>query len=235
MAQQGVQTEWFNRDWLLDRLEAPELWGGGAPTPLSVAQLADRVSGDTDFLEVLELWVGYDNYELVKTLGALLADEHVPYLPVQRYKPAGLRKRALWERTWAQQRREDAGEKVEIDVPPKYGSADFQRASYWRARGKLDVPKERFVSYPEAGRDSDDSAYSDGPAGISLRRPARWPPSTSTGRPRSGGLRTGCCRCWPAWSSWSRGCISGSPRNSPDSSGRRLSSSRTSSTTSCPR
>ena len=144
------------RDWLLDRLEAPELWGG-PPTPLSVAQLADRVSADADFREVLELWVGYDNYELVKTLGALLADEHVPYLPAQRYKPAGLRTRALWERTWAQQRREDAGEKVEIDVPPKYGSADFQRASYWRARGKLDVPKERFVSYPEAGRDTDDS------------------------------------------------------------------------------
>jgi hypothetical protein len=27
--------------------------------------------------------------------------------------------------------------------------------SYWRNRGKLDVPKERFISYPHAGRDGD--------------------------------------------------------------------------------
>ncbi|MEV6811371.1 BREX-2 system adenine-specific DNA-methyltransferase PglX [Micromonospora sp. NPDC051296] len=144
------------RDWLLDRLEAPELWGG-QPAPLSVAQLADRVGGDQDFRAVLELWVGHDNYDLTRTLGQLIADEHVPYLPAQRYKPAGLRKRAQWERTWALQRREDAGEKVTIEVPPKYSSADFVRASYWKARGKLDVPKERFVSYPGAGRDSDGS------------------------------------------------------------------------------
>ncbi|MER6591207.1 BREX-2 system adenine-specific DNA-methyltransferase PglX [Micromonospora purpureochromogenes] len=144
------------RDWLLDRLEAPELWGG-QPTPLSVAQLADRVGSDQDFRAVLDLWVGHDSYDLTKTLGLLIADEHVPYLPAQRYKPSGLRKRAQWERTWALQRREDAGEKVEIEVPPKYASADFVRPSYWRARGKLDVPKERFVSYPQAGRDSDGS------------------------------------------------------------------------------
>ncbi|NYT96503.1 BREX-2 system adenine-specific DNA-methyltransferase PglX [Salinispora sp. H7-4] len=144
------------RAWLLDRLEAPELWGG-QPAPLSVAQLADRVGGDQDFRAVLELWVGHDNFELAKTIGLLVADEHVPYLPAQRHKPAGLRKRAQWERTWALQRREDAGEQVEIEVPPKYTSADFARPSYWRARGKLDVPKERFISYPQAGRDSDGS------------------------------------------------------------------------------
>lgn len=34
-------------------------------------------------------------------------------------------------------------------------SADFQKNSYWRHRGKLDVPKERFISYPDASPDSD--------------------------------------------------------------------------------
>ncbi|MET8282613.1 BREX-2 system adenine-specific DNA-methyltransferase PglX [Micromonospora sp. NPDC005174] len=145
------------RDWLLDRLESAELWAGQQPKPLSVAQLADRIGGDQDFRAVLDLWVGHDSYDLTRTLGQLLADEHVPYLPAQRYKPAGLRKRAQWERTWALQRKEDAGEKVAIEVPPKYASADFLRPSYWRARGKLDVPKERFISYPQAGRDSDGS------------------------------------------------------------------------------
>ncbi|MBB5828269.1 BREX-2 system adenine-specific DNA-methyltransferase PglX [Micromonospora carbonacea] len=142
------------RDWLLDRLEAPELWGTRS-TPQSVAQLADKVRHDDDFRSVLELWAGRDDYDLTKTVAKLVADEHVPYLPVDRYKPSGLRKRAQWERTWAQQRLEDAGESVQVDVPPKYSSADFAKASYWRARGKLDVPKERFISYPKAGRDND--------------------------------------------------------------------------------
>src|SRR5207244_1877300 len=97
------------RDWLLDRLEAPELWGG-SPTPLSVAQLADRIRHDEDFRAVLDLWIGQDDYDLAKTLGQLVAEEHVPYLPAQRYKVTGLRKRAQWERTWALQRREDDGE-----------------------------------------------------------------------------------------------------------------------------
>ncbi|MFC7382008.1 BREX-2 system adenine-specific DNA-methyltransferase PglX [Sphaerisporangium rhizosphaerae] len=42
-----------------------------------------------------------------------------------------------------------------IPVPPKYGSGDFLKNSYWRNRGKLDVAKERFISYPHASRDGD--------------------------------------------------------------------------------
>ena len=33
-------------------------------------------------------------------------------------------------------------------MPPKYTSADFLKSDYWRLRGKLDVPKERWVSFP---------------------------------------------------------------------------------------
>ena len=33
---------------------------------------------------------------------------------------------------------------------PKYGSPDFKKASFWKLRGKLDVPKERWVLYPGA-------------------------------------------------------------------------------------
>jgi hypothetical protein len=122
---------------------------------LSVAQLSDRVRHDEDFRAVLDLWARTDQHDITKTMGKLLADEDVPFLPACRYKLAGLRKRVQWERTWALQRREDAGEKVEIAVPPKYTSADFAKASYWRNRGKLDVPKERFISYPRMGRDGD--------------------------------------------------------------------------------
>ncbi|WP_431949667.1 BREX-2 system adenine-specific DNA-methyltransferase PglX [Nocardia lijiangensis] len=143
------------RDWLLDRLEEPALWGS-EPKPMSVAQLADRVRHDEEFRSVLDLWVGTDQHDLDKTLVKLVADEHVPFLPMQRYKPSGLRKRAQWERTWTLQRREDAGETVTIDIPPKYGSGDFAKPSYWRNRGKLDMPKERFISYSGMGLDDGD-------------------------------------------------------------------------------
>ena len=42
-----------------------------------------------------------------------------------------------------------------IPVPPKYTSADFLKTDYWRLRGKLDVPKERWISYPHCSTDSD--------------------------------------------------------------------------------
>ena len=80
----------------------------------------------------------------------------MPFLAAYRYKDSGLRKRQAWEETWDLQRREDRGEKVgTIQVPPKYTSADFRKPSYWRARGKLDVPKERFILYPDANRQGD--------------------------------------------------------------------------------
>jgi hypothetical protein len=101
----------------------------------------------------------------------LVEAESVPLLPVLRYKDTGLRKRAEWERTWELQReedrlarrRKDAKEKEqelsasapprEIPIPPKYTSSDFQSSTCWRLRGKLDVPKERWVSFPHCESD----------------------------------------------------------------------------------
>lgn len=139
--------------WLLTRLEAESLWSG--VQPLSVAQLADRVRTDSEFVAAVEMYAGADA-DLVTVIGGLVASDAVPFLASWRYKPSGLRKRAEWEATWALQRREDAGEDVgEIPVPPKYGSTDFVKPTYWKLRGKLDVPKERFVSYPGAERSGD--------------------------------------------------------------------------------
>lgn len=146
------------RGWLLDRLEDQAFWfdRAGRPTPTSVSQLADRVGRDADLVSVLALWEGRPDVPMVQSLTRLLADEAVPYLAAMRLKEPGLRKYEAWLETWALQRREDAGEKVgPIPVPPNYTSADFVRASYWQARGKLDVSKERFILYPDAGRPTD--------------------------------------------------------------------------------
>jgi hypothetical protein len=146
------------RGWLLDRLEDRRFWCdvSGSAVAKSVGQLADEVTRDPDMGLVLVLWEGRPDVPVTDSLVRLLEDEAVPFLAAYRYKDSGLRKREAWEETWATQRREDAGEKVDdIQVPPKYTSADFRKPSYWRARGKLDVPKERFILYSDASREGD--------------------------------------------------------------------------------
>ncbi|MEV4372946.1 BREX-2 system adenine-specific DNA-methyltransferase PglX [Nonomuraea sp. NPDC049637] len=149
--------------WLLDRCEDRELWfapdeySKPQPRPMTVNRLADKLRSDADVVNVARLLKGPDA-DLADVLAEIIADEHVPYLAALRYKDTGLRKRAQWERTWDLQREEDAtGERLNIPVPPKYTSADFRKTAYWRNRGKLDVPKERFISYENAGSESDKS------------------------------------------------------------------------------
>ncbi|MEF8726703.1 MAG: BREX-2 system adenine-specific DNA-methyltransferase PglX [Accumulibacter sp.] len=162
------------KDWLLDCLES-SLKAAAADTPslTSSNRLADRLRSDADFMQVAELYAGRSDFDVALLVANLVAGEAVPVLPVLRYSEAGLRKRAEWERTWDLQRREDAvdaetsdeserrrrktAEIGDIPVPPKYKSSDFQKTDYWRLRGGLDVPKERFVSFPHCSRDADGS------------------------------------------------------------------------------
>lgn len=55
----------------------------------------------------------------------------------------------------AKRRKQD--ELGDISLPPRYKTADFQSQDFWRLRGGLDVPKERFVSFPHCARDADPS------------------------------------------------------------------------------
>jgi len=144
------------RNWLLDRLENPRYWPTNPPALSSVAKLADAVRKDLEFLQVAEVYRWRPDFDITDLIQELVARESVPFLPLLRYKESGLRKRADWERTWELQRLEDAGEEVNIPVPPKYERIDFL-ADYWRLRGKLDVPKERWISYPYLERDADKS------------------------------------------------------------------------------
>ncbi|MBF6520689.1 BREX-2 system adenine-specific DNA-methyltransferase PglX [Nocardia farcinica] len=146
------------RSWLLDRMESRTLWfdDNNQPQILTLSRLTDRLAADPDFVSVAALYA--PRTDLAQVVADLITDEHVPFLAALRYKPSGLKKRKDWEHVWDMQRREDAmpdgHEKIKfrdsIPVPPKYTSADFLRTSYWQARGKLDVPKERFISYGSA-------------------------------------------------------------------------------------
>ncbi|MEP6651902.1 MAG: BREX-2 system adenine-specific DNA-methyltransferase PglX [Myxococcales bacterium] len=95
---------------------------------------------------------------LAEGMHEVFDQEAVPCLSASLFADLGLAKHASWRKTWALQRREDLGESVgDIPVPPKYDQKDYRDANYWRLRGKLDVPKERFISYPGCEKDGDPS------------------------------------------------------------------------------
>lgn len=155
------------RTWLLDKCEHKSFWfhvlnDFEQPRTLTIGQLADELENQPDAKAILNTaslyaaHLGKPNLSLTQVLQDVIDAEHVPYLAAHRYKDTGLRKRAQWEDVWEQQREEDrTGERLNIPVPPKYTSADFLKQSYWSNRGKLDVAKERFVSYPDASPGSD--------------------------------------------------------------------------------
>jgi hypothetical protein len=140
---------------------------------VSVARIADEARRDLLFEEAGEVYRDDRAFDVLALVTELVASEAVPALPVERYKPSGLLNRKQWERTWELQRAEDAidarvnlpegdpkklssdeaaREKQkqvgDIPVPPKYAKEDFLAGPAWGLRGKLDVPKERFVSFP---------------------------------------------------------------------------------------
>ncbi|MCA6595664.1 MAG: BREX-2 system adenine-specific DNA-methyltransferase PglX [Pseudanabaena sp. M046S1SP1A06QC] len=137
----------------------------------SIAKLTDIAKSDSQFITVGELYRNDPAFKIEKLITELIEAESVPHLPILRYKPTGLRKRLEWEHTWELQRQEDdppqpplakggeesisplplgegLGVRASIPVPPKYASTDFLKPNYWRLRGKLDVPKERWIAFP---------------------------------------------------------------------------------------
>jgi hypothetical protein len=131
------------RTWLADRLED---WAKSRDRPWTIKEAAHALETDVAVLAVAELVAGRSTFDLAALVRDRVFVESVPSCKMHVYTGEGLRKRALWEETWEMQRREDAGEKVTPAVPPRYAREDFQRGEYWPLRGKLDVPKERFIA-----------------------------------------------------------------------------------------
>lgn len=161
---------------VLDRLEDRSVWGD-VPRLRAASELTDVVRADALLSQAAARIAGRPDGDLGAVVAELLMEGSVPFLAALRLKDPGLRKRAVWERVWEQQRHEDridaevaaagrapdeakrrkAAEIGRIDVPPKYGSGDFRQTRTWRQRGKLDVPKERFFHVPGAERGADNS------------------------------------------------------------------------------
>ncbi|MER6274009.1 BREX-2 system adenine-specific DNA-methyltransferase PglX [Streptomyces sp900105755] len=152
--------------WLLDRAEDRRLWfalrdGFNQPRTLTISQLADQLSRLSPEVSAVAATYAADHLgnrdlPLEVVLTDAINTEHVPYLAALRYKEASLPKYQQWVAAWEWQREEDRnGVDLGGPVPDKYGASDFKQPSYWSNRGTLDVPKERFVSYPDASPDAD--------------------------------------------------------------------------------
>ncbi len=152
------------RNWLLERIER-SFREQSQPELRTARQLALDLGRDPAVAAAHELLTEESGLDLARLLSDLLDAEGVPFLAGYRYAETGMEKRASWEETWRLQRIEDEDKKKleaelkrlnlkNIPVPDKYGPKDFLR-HYWGLRGKLDVPKERFVTVPGGNTDED--------------------------------------------------------------------------------
>ena len=156
--------------WLLDWLE--DLFAGGAlkePRPHTLDAIAAAWRSDPRVLAVAEVYAGTASFDLVDLAARLLRDNALPDNPYRIYSDEGLRKYRRWQWTWKLQDQEDAweadgdpdkgplkltdpdtGEPLdEIPVPPKFKKTDFAKTAYYSIRGKLNVPRERFIQFAD--------------------------------------------------------------------------------------
>ncbi|WP_406393803.1 BREX-2 system adenine-specific DNA-methyltransferase PglX [Streptomyces sp. NBC_00882] len=149
------------RERLLNHCESPRLWWetsprGRRPVARTVRELAELLLRDADFTELTARYAAHfaSGRGALEILLELLTDEHVPQAAPLRYKASGLRKRQEWEELWEAQHQEDRRGEIDSgigrELPPRFTSADFFRPSYWKQRGKFDIPNERFVSFGSA-------------------------------------------------------------------------------------
>ncbi len=152
------------RTLLLERIEG-SFREQSQPELRTARQLTLELGRDPSVVAAHELLTEESGVDLVKLVSDLVDLEGVPFLAGFRYAETGMEKRVSWEETWRLQRIEDEDKKKleaelkrlnlkNIPVPDKYGPKDFLR-HYWGLRGKLDVPKERFVTVPGGNTDED--------------------------------------------------------------------------------
>ena len=108
---------------------------------MTVNRLADRLRTDADVVSVARLLRGPDA-DLGDVLKEIIAEEHVPFLArTATSRPAWTSAASGSGPGTCSAKRTRPASSLDIDVPPKYAGADFQKQSYWRHRGKLDVPE----------------------------------------------------------------------------------------------
>ncbi|MDC0721696.1 BREX-2 system adenine-specific DNA-methyltransferase PglX [Nannocystis bainbridge] len=123
--------------------------------PFDLGRIAADLQEEPRFSMLAELMTARCDYSHDRLVLELLTDDAVPNHPFHRYSKSGLVKHQAWEQTWEDQRREDAGERVTPAVPPTYAQPDFNTRRIFELRGKLDVPRERYIAFTEVHGSTD--------------------------------------------------------------------------------
>lgn len=142
-------TDAATRDWLLDRLEDLFAEGGplAEPEPYRLEAVVQAWRKDPRVRAVAAILVGDTDVDLSVLAEQLLRAEGIPDNIFRVYTDEGLRKLRRWQEIWRLQDREDAGETVKIPKPPEFKKGDFVHEAFYKIRGKLNVPRERFIVF----------------------------------------------------------------------------------------
>ena len=138
--------------WLLDRLEDLFAEGGALskPRPYRLEEIVAAWTTDPQLAAAAAVFEETADVDLTLVAEKLLAAESLPDNPRRLYSESGLRKLDQWKEVWALQDREDAGEEVgTIEKPPEFKRGDFVRSEFYGIRGKLNVPRERFIAFED--------------------------------------------------------------------------------------
>ena len=148
-----------------------------APRPYRLEEILVALEDDERVPAVAGAWAGAGaSVDVSLVLEKLLRGNAVPDNPHRVYSEEGLRKLDEWKRVWALQDQEDAWDKAAVEakgrgeeappmvlrdptdpsrvidtipLPPKFDKHDFVKGEIFSIRGKLNVPRERFILFAE--------------------------------------------------------------------------------------
>lgn len=147
------------------------------PKPYRLEEITAAWSHDPRVPAVAGVWTGTGlSVDLSLVVEKLLRANALPDNSHRLYSDEGRRKLDEWKRVWALQDQEDAWERAAaeakergeaapvkrlvdpndpsrqldaIPLPPKFDKQDFARPEFFAVRGKLNVPRERFILFAD--------------------------------------------------------------------------------------
>lgn len=155
-----AETQTAAEEYLLDRLEDLFAPGGPLSKPMAyrLEQIVDVWTRDPRTIAVARVWKGGD-LDFTMAAEQLLRAGSLSDNPYRIYTAEGMRTLAAWKQTWQLQDLEDQGKPLvdpdtgkpleSIPLPPKFDRTHFQSADTFSTRGKLNVPRERFILFAD--------------------------------------------------------------------------------------
>ncbi len=110
-----------------------------AGRPLSLREWTHGLSQEPRILAAAEVYTGTPMFDLGEALTKVLRVEAVPDRPEDYLKPTGLDKLRVGRRD--------------------FKADDFAHSAYWAVRGKLNIPRERYIEYREMGAAGNGTYY----------------------------------------------------------------------------